>query len=70
MTFYIKPMTWAGETRFYLGTTPSDPTLGRCSRLGSYFLICPTIFQARAVAESQARKCGGDVVECDHYVGF
>lgn len=69
-TIYIKPMTWAGELRFYLGLEPSDPTRGHGYRLGGYFLVVDRLSTARAVAEDQARRTGQQVVECAHYVGL
>ena len=69
-TIYIKPMTWAGKLKFYVGLQPSNPKASPCYRLGSYFLIVSNIEGARAVAQAEARRTNGNVVECPHYVGF
>lgn len=73
---YIKPMTWNGNLRFYIGLHPSNSAAGSSDRLGGYFLIVKTIESARAVAESEVRRMNGlgheyaGVVECPHYVGL
>lgn len=65
-TIYIKPMTWAGDTKFYVGHEPSKPKADPGHRLGAYFLVCRSLREARAVAAAYASR----VVECDHYVGL
>lgn len=74
-TIFIKPMTWAGELRFYLGFSPSNPSADPCNRLGDYFLIIDSEVSARCVADAEARRMTGlaratGVVVCPHYVGY
>jgi len=70
MAIYIKPMTWAGETRFYVGHEPSNPTADPASRLGACFISVGRIESARAIAAHEAQRLSTSVVECPHYVGF
>jgi hypothetical protein len=72
---YVKPMTWAGKTKFYIGLQPSNPAAGYGHQLGSYFLVVDSREGAVAVAEAEARRMTGlgrssYVVECPHYVGL
>ncbi len=75
-TVYIKPMTWAGETLFYVGINPSNPQSEPGYRLGGYFIAVQTLASARAIAKSEAARMKslghdyGRVVECPHYVGL
>ncbi len=67
---YIKPMTWAGNLRYYVGLQPSIPTADPCSRLGAYFIQCERRESALAIAQGEAKRLGWPVIECEHYVGF
>lgn len=69
-TIYIKPMTWAGTLQFYVGRQPSNPAADPCSRLGAYFIVEDRIEAARAIANAEARRINGAVVECPHFVGL
>jgi hypothetical protein len=74
-TIFIKPMTWAGMTEFYVGFQPSRPDADPCSRLGSYFIRTEREFSARCIADSEAArltKLGRPttVARCAHYVGY
>lgn len=74
-TIYVKPMTWAGKTKFYIGLQPSNPAASPCYRLGGYFLVVDSRDGAIAVAEAEARRVKRlgvtcNVIECAHYVGF
>jgi hypothetical protein len=67
---FVKPMTWAGEKKFYVGLEPNNPDAGVGSQLGSYFIIVKDEGQAMAIANSEARKLGGAAIMCPHFVGF
>ena len=67
---YVKPMTWAGNTKFYVGLEPSRPEAAPGHRLGSYFIVCDRVESARAIAESEARRWCATVIECPGYVGY
>lgn len=67
---YIKPMSWDGTLRFYVGHEPSNPRASIGHQLGSYFIIVDNLFSARCIAEPEAKRLGGEVVVCEHYVGF
>lgn len=67
---YIKPSTWAGDLRFYVGYQPSNPNAHPCNRLGSYFIRVDNLNSARCIAAAEAKRLGGRVIECAHYVGL
>jgi hypothetical protein len=67
---YIKPMTWNGQLRYYIGMKPSNPNARPCYRLGGYFIVCQSFESARRIANSEAHRLGIDVIECDHYIGY
>ena len=68
---YIKPVTWAGRTNYFLGRRPSRPTAEPPSkRLCGYFLVVDRLDEARAIAQAEAERFGCRVVECPNYVGL
>jgi hypothetical protein len=67
---YIKPVTWAGSTSYFLGFAPSRPEAEPLRRLNGYFLVCRTLQSARSAAAVEAARLGCDVVECKSYVGL
>lgn len=67
---YVKPMSWAGELRFYVGYQPSNPNEHPCHRLGQYFIQVDNLRTATCIADAEAKRIGGNVIVCDHFVGL
>lgn len=67
---YIKPVTWAGKTNYFLGRCPSRPTAEPSKRLCGYFLVVDRLDTARAIAQAEADRFGCRVVECENYIGL
>ena len=67
---YIKPMTWAGKTKYYVGLQDSNVKRSPASRLGSYYIVVKSMDEARSIAEHDAAKRKAVVIVCDHFVGL
>jgi hypothetical protein len=63
---YVKTQIWAGEADYFVGSEPSNPSLGTGFRLGKWMYMTRDL----AAARSYAHMVGQRVVMCEPFVGY